>query len=467
MNALGNDLFKLIDRARVKTDPEDLMAYTSDSLHYYHPHQPDAVVLPRSAEEISRVLRYASSHQIPITPRGAGSGLSGGATPSHGGIVLDMKQMSRIIEIDHNNMTAVVEPGVVTGHFHRAVEKMKMFYPPDPQSMTVCTIGGNVATRAGGPRGVKYGTTGNYVTGLEVVLPDGAIIQTGGKFVKQSVGYDLTHLMTGSEGTLGVITGVTVRLLPLPATHRTVFVTCETLDQAAEIVSEIIARGSVPAMLEFLMNLAIMVMNNYITPPIAVDAGAYLLMDFDGEEAQVEADCRRIQEVCAEMKAREVRVIENEAEADSYWLARSRLYPLIMTVYKRAVTEDVTVPRRRIPDFVRSIQQISASMGIGIGIAGHAGDGNIHPTILCSEISPEMEAKANDAVARIIREGLKLGGTISGEHGVGLHKAEFIAEEMGAATISLMRRIKQAFDPLGIMNPSKIWEEEGAKHAAS
>ncbi|MGE5372280.1 MAG: FAD-binding oxidoreductase [Solirubrobacterales bacterium] len=467
MNALGKDLANLIDSIRVKTDPEDLMAYASDALHYYHPHRPDAVVLPRSTDEVSRILRYASLHQIPVTPRGAGSGLSGAATPSHGGIVLDMKQMSRILEIDRKNMTATVEPGAVTGRFHHAVEKLNMFYPPDPQSMTVCTIGGNVATRAGGPRGVKYGTTGNYVTGLDVVLPDGSIIRTGGKFVKQSVGYDLTHLMTGSEGTLGVITGVTLRLLPLPATNRTVFVTCETLDQAAEIVSEVIARGSVPAMLEFLMNLAVMVMNNYITPPAAVDAGAYLLIEFDGDETQVAADCRRIEEVCYEMKAREVRVIENEAEAASYWTARSKLYPLINTIYKRAVSEDVTVPRSRIPDFVRAIQQISAEVGVGIGIAGHAGDGNIHPTILCNELGPEMDAKTNAAIARIIRDGLRLGGTISGEHGIGLHKAEFLAEEMDAATISLMRRIKQAFDPLGIMNPGKIWMEEGAKHAAS
>jgi len=323
MNGLVKDLARLIGDSKVLFQPEDLLAYANDATHYFRTQLPDAAVLPTSTEEVARVMSYAHQHHIPVTPRGAGSGLSGGATPVKGGIVVDTKRLNRILEIDRANMTASVEGGVVLQNFHRAVEERGLFYPPDPQSMSVCTIGGNVATRAGGPRGVKYGTTGNYVTGLEVVLPDGSIIKTGGKFVKQSVGYDLTHLMTGSEGTLGIITGVNVRLLTLPPSTRTMVVVCETLDQAAEIVSEIIARGAVPAMMEFLIKLAITVMNNYVDPPLPTDGEAFLLIEMDGTPAQIESDIKTIKEICNEMKAREVREVDDERAAKAYWNARS------------------------------------------------------------------------------------------------------------------------------------------------
>ncbi|NLB87795.1 MAG: glycolate oxidase subunit GlcD, partial [Syntrophomonadaceae bacterium] len=323
----------------------------------------------------------------------------------------------------------------------------------------------NVATRAGGPRGVKYVTTGNYVLGLEVVLPDGSIINTGGKFVKQSVGYNLTQLMTGSEGTLGIITGVNLRLLTLPQAEKTVIVVCETLDQAAEIVAAIIARGAVPAMLEFMIKLAITVMNNYVSEPLPADGEAYLFMLFDGTEAQVETEAKIVSQICHEMKAREVRVIDNPKSANEYWNARANIYPLIQTIFNRATSEDVTVPRNKIPDFVRAVQSIAASVGIMIGLAGHAGDGNMHPSILFPEVTPEAEAKAKVAIDKLIRAGLDLGGTISGEHGIGIHKAEYLDWELGDTQIDLMKRIKYAFDPKGIMNPGKIWMEDGEANA--
>lgn len=461
MNGLAKDLTRLIGDGKVLFQPEDLLAYANDATHYFRTQPPDAVVLPASTGEVARVLSYAYEHNIPVTPRGAGSGLSGGATPVKGGIVIDTKRLNRIVEIDRANMTASVEGGVVLQNFHRAVEKRGLFYPPDPQSMSVCTIGGNVATRAGGPRGVKYGTTGNYVTGLEVVLPDGSVIKTGGKFVKQSVGYDITHLMTGSEGTLGVITGVDVRLLTLPPVSRTMVIVCESLDQAAELVSEIIARGAVPAMLEFMIKLAVTVMNNYVFPPLPTDGEAYLMMEIDGTAAQVEHDANTIKEICREMKAREIREIEDERVARVYWKARASMYPFIMTIFNRAVTEDITVPRSRIPDLVRSIQEIAASVGIMIGLAGHAGDGNMHPTVLQTEFNEEIASKAKQAIDQMIRCGLELGGTISGEHGIGIHKQEYLAWELDQAQIDLMKRIKAAFDPRGIMNPGKIWVEGG------
>lgn len=461
MTGLAKDLARLIGDSKVLFQPEDLLAYANDATHYYRTQPPDVAVLPSSTEEIARVLSYAYEHHIPVTPRGAGSGLAGGCTPVKGGIVVDTKRMNNILEINRANMTAQVEGGVVLQNFHKTVEQRGLFYPPDPQSMSVCTMGGNVATRAGGPRGVKYGTTGNYVTGLEVVLPDGSIIKTGGKFVKQSVGYDLTHLMTGSEGTLGVVTKVNVRLLTLPQAYRTMVVVCETLDQAAEIVSEIIARGAVPAMMEFLIKLAVTVMNNYVFPPLPTDGEAFLLLEMDGSPAQVESDTQTIRDICREMKARELREIDDERIARSYWNVRANMYPLMMTIFNRVTTEDITVPRNLIPALVRSVQEIAASVGIMIGLAGHAGDGNMHPTILQTEVNETIAVKAKQAIDLMIRSGLELGGTISGEHGIGIHKQEYLAWEMDEVQIDLMKRIKMAFDPRGIMNPGKIWLEGG------
>jgi len=461
MKGLATDLARLVSGVRVRADTEDLFSYSSDATRYFVSHMPDAVVLPDTTEQVSKVVRYAFDHDIPLTPRGAGSGLSAGCTPIRGGIVLDMKRMRRIVDINRGNMTATVEAGVVLSAFHRAVEKQRLFYPPDPQSMDVCTIGGNVATQAGGPHGVKYGTTKNYVLGLEVVLPDGEVINTGGVCVKQSTGYDLTHLLTGSEGTLGVITRANLRLLPLPPSHRTVVVICKTVDQAAEMVSEIIAAGTVPARLEYLPQGAIALMNQFISPPLTMDGQACLLMDIDGSKTQIEEDSSEIRALSNSMGAMDVRVIEDEKEAETYWKARRNLHSSILAVFRRAIVEDVTVPRNRIPEFVRAVQDISASLGTFIGMGGHAGDGNVHPNIILDEITEETEKKAQVAVERIIRAGLELGGTISGEHGIGLHKARFLAWELGEAQIELLKRVKAAFDPKGIMNPGKIWEHGG------
>ncbi len=465
MQGLVKDLAKLLGPTQILSQPEEMLAYANDATHYFKSRIPDAVVLPHTTEEVAKLMKYAFAKEIPVTPRGAGSGLAGGCTPVHGGMVMDLKRLNQIIEIDGSNMTARVEAGVVLKKFQDTVEKRKLFYPPDPQSGSVCTIGGNVATRAGGPRGVKYGTTGNYVTGLEIVLPDGSIITPGGKFVKQSVGYDITHLMTGSEGTLGVITGVNLRLLPLPEANRTVVVVCETVEQAAEIVAEITGRGAVPAMLEFLTKLAITVMNQYFFPPLSADGEGYLFMFFDGTEAQVEYEAKLVDEICRDMKAKEVRVIEDPGVAAVYWSARANVYPMIQTIFERATTEDITVPRNKLPELVRAVQAIAAAEGVMIGLAGHAGDGNIHPSVLFPQVTPEVLEKAEIAIDNLIRAGLDMGGTISGEHGIGIHKAKYLAWELGDIQIELMKRIKQAFDPKGIMNPGKIWMEDGDNNA--
>lgn len=461
MPSLAKDLRKLLHPDQIFTSKEDLLAYANDGTFYMKKKTPDAVVLPHETEDVAKVLRYAEQNGIPVTPRGAGTGLAGGCTPVKGGIVMDMKRMNAIREINRDNMTASVEAGVVLSGFQAAVEGRGLFYPPDPQSMVACTLGGNVATRAGGPRGVKYGTTGQYVLGVNFVLPGGEIIRSGGKFVKQSVGYDLPRLMTGSEGTLGVITDIDLRLLPFPEDNRTLVLVCETLDQAAELVSAIIAEGAVPAMMEYVIKLAVSVMNSQYAfkKPIPETGEAYLLVYLDGSTAQVEKETAVIREIAMDLKVPDIVVEEDKKAAAQYWTARKNFFPMVMSIFKRVIIEDVTVPRNRIPAFVHAVQNIALTHGVAIGQAGHAGDGNLHPSIMQPEISPEAAVQAKKAIDDLIRAGLELEGTISGEHGIGIHKQEYLEWELGAAQVELMKRIKRAFDPKGIMNPGKIWME--------
>jgi glycolate dehydrogenase FAD-linked subunit len=460
MKGMARDLGRLVARERVKTDPEDLLAYAGDATYYIRKGKPDAVVLPETTDEVSRVLGFAFKHTIPVTPRGAGSGLSGGCTPLHGGVVLDMKRMGKILEINRRSMSARVEAGVVLADFHKAVKKKGLFYPPNPQSMNVCTLGGNVATRACGPHGVKYGATGDYVMGLEVVLSDGSVITPGGMAARSSAGYDLVHLFAGSEGTLGVITKVNLRLLALPPAHRTAVVVCESIEQAGDTVSEILAGGTLPAMIEFIPQMAVIVMNNYITPPLITEGQAYLLIDLDGTHDEIKAQADHILGICRRMGVMDIRVIEDEKEAQTYWTARYNLGAMALIMMKKAINEDVAVPRDRIPEFVREIQKMSSSLTkVILGIGGHAGDGNMHPSILFPELSLEAEKEAQATIEKVVRLGLSLGGTVSGEHGIGFHKAEFLAWELGDVQIRLLKRIKKVFDPRGIMNPGKIWKD--------
>jgi len=457
--ALGRDLRRLLGADSVRTEPEDLLAYSSDATRYYAQGRPGAVVLAGSVGDVSKLLIYANQHVVPVTPRGAGSGLSGGSTPIRGGIVLDMKRMNKILEISKGNMTARAESGVVLANFQRAVEKEKLFYPPDPQSMDVCTLGGNVACRAGGPRGVKYGTTPNYVLGLEAVLPDGSVINTGGISVKQANGYNITQILTGSEGTLAVITKVNLRLLPLPPERKTVVMVCDSAQIAAETVSQIIYEGAIPAVLEYLSVGAIWLMGSYSPIPVAQDGQAYLLIELDGTPAVIAEDTEKIKNIAQRMKVREVKFIDDVKQAAGIWKARKNLSPLILRVYQKSISEDVTVPRNRIPEMVRAVSEIGASLGVPTGMSGHAGDGNIHPGVQLLQITPEMEQKAEEAIRLMIEKGIELGGTVSGEHGIGLHKSRYLEKELGPVQIELMKRIKFAFDPNGIMNPGKIWTE--------
>ena len=459
IESLGKDLSRLLGGGKVRTEPEDLLAYSSDATRYYAQGKPEAVVLAESVDDVCKVLSYANQHAVPVTPRGAGSGLSGGSTPIKGGIVLDMKRMNKILEISKGNMTARAESGVVLANFHWAVEKERLFYPPDPQSMDVCTLGGNVACRAGGPHGVKYGTTPNYVLGLEAVLPDGSVINTGGISVKQANGYNITQILTGSEGTLAVITKVNLRLLTLPPDRKTLIIVCDNAQLAAEMVSRIIYEGVMPSVLEYLEVGAIWLMNTYSPIPVAQDGQVYLLIELDGTAAVIAEDIGMIKSLSEKMGAREVKIIEDKKQADGIWKARKNLSPLILRIFQKSISEDVTVPRDKIPEMVKAVREIGASLGVPTGMSGHAGDGNIHPGVQLYEITPEMEQKAEEAIRLMIEKGIELGGTVSGEHGIGLHKSAYIEKELGKDQIELMKRIKYAFDPKGIMNPGKIWTE--------
>ena len=456
---MTKDLNRLLGLEKVKTEVEDLLSYSGDATHYYAQKKPDAVVLPDSLEDVIKTVKYANEHLIPLTPRGAGSGLSGGATPIHGGIVMDMKRMNKIMDISKGNMTARAEAGVVTANFHRAVERERLFYPPDPQSMDVCTLGGNVACRAGGPHGVKYGTTPQYVLGLEAVLPDGTVINTGANTVKQANGYNITQMITGSEGTLAVITKMNLRLLPLPPARKTVVVVCDSADLAAQLVSRIIYNGIIPAVLEYLSIGAFILMNSYSEVPITMEGQAYLLIELDGTPEIIRQDMENMRNVCGQMKAREFLVIDDEKMANKLWTARKNLSPLVLRFFEKSITEDISVPRDRIPEMVKAVTDIGIQLGVITGMSGHAGDGNIHPGVQILTCTPEEEAKAEEAIRMMVEKGLELGGTISGEIGIGLHKSAFIEKELGREQIELMKRIKYAFDPKGIMNPGKIWPE--------
>lgn len=449
----------MLNRTRVLGNIEDLLAYANDATHKQV--IPAAVVLPESTDQVAAVLRYANDRCIPVIPRGSGSSLAGGATPVLGSIVLDLKRMNTIIEIDRKNLTAIVECGVVTQNFQEAVAAKGLFYPPDPQSMSICTLGANVATRAGGPRGVKYGTTKDYVLGVEAVLPDGAVINYGGKSVKMSSGYDLARVFTGSEGTLGVITRVMLKLITIPPYRRTMVAAFPELDPAAEAVSAIIAEGANPSCLEMLNQGSAILIENYIPLGLPRDVEAFLLIEIDGHPAKVEEDCQLITQICMQHGAKEVRLAQSEAEAERIWLARRALFPAVAHLAPNVLIEDATVPRTQVPAMVRAIGKIAERNRVNIGVSGHVGDGNLHPGIMADKSNPELMERVEKAMGEIASEALKLSGTLSGEHGIGTLKAPYLEWEHKREGVDLMRRIKKAFDPNGIMNPGKIWPGSG------
>jgi glycolate oxidase len=437
----------------------DLTAYSYDATPLFR-HLPDAVVVPGSAEEVAAIMKVAYSHSIPIVPRGQGSNLSAGTVPTSGGLVVALNRLNALREIDPENMTATFGPGLVTTKLHQAVEAQGLFYPPDPGSMTVSTLGGNIAECAGGLRGLKYGVTKDYIIGIEAVLADGRVLKVGGKNAKDVAGYDLVKLFVGSEGTLGLVTEATAKLLPLPETKRTMLALFQDLTGAARSVSRIIADRIIPATLEFLDNATIRVVEDYARIGLPVEAGALLLIQQDGPEPVCERDIARIAAICKEEGAFETRLAANAAEEAALMTARRAALSALARKKPTTILEDATVPRKHLAEMVEQIGRIAAKYSVEICTFGHAGDGNLHPTCMTDERDTEEIHRVELAFAEIFEAALKLGGTITGEHGVGEAKAGFLEWRVGPTGIEVMKAVKAAFDPHHLLNPGKIFARE-------
>lgn len=448
-------LQEIVGRENVFSEKEDLFCYSYDATTMHH--LPDVVVAPATTQEVVQIVKLANETGMPVVPRGGGTNISGGSIPIDGGIVVALHRMNRIKEIDTDNLTATVEPGVITAALHQAVEKIGLFYPPDPQSMFMSTMGGNVAENAGGPRGVKYGVTRDYVLGLEVVTPTGGVVRVGGKTIKNVSGYDLIRLFTGSEGTLGIITEITVRLLPLPEAKRTILALFDSLDDAARAVSTVIKNRIIPTTIELMDQEAMKIIEAFKPVGFPLDAAGAILFEVDGTTVDVNRQIGQVEETCRACGARRVEVAQDEAQAAKLWAGRRAAFGAMANRAPTVITEDATVPRSKVPDIVRCIQQVAAKYRLSIPILGHTGDGNMHPCILTDERNPEEWQRVEAAVDEIFRAAIDMGGTLSGEHGIGLIKQKYMEWEFGAEGLKLMRTIKKAVDPNNILNPGKIF----------
>lgn len=457
--ALKNTTFKklqaIVGKAYCTRAKEDLLCYAYDATAKTY--LPDAVVFPQNTKEVSSILKLANRDDFFVIPRGSGSGMTGGGLAVKGGVIVVMTRFKHIYKIDKNNLVAHVEPGVLTGSFHKAVEKEGFFYPPDPASSDFCTLGGNIAECAGGPRAVKYGVTRDYVLGLEVVLPTGEIIHTGVQTAKGVVGYDLTRLLIGSEGTLGIITRLILRLLPLPQAVRTMTAVFDDIDIAAETVSKIIRNRIIPRTIEYMDNASIRCVENYVKTGLPVEAQALLILEVDGNPGEVNITIKKLKELCMLQGAKYVKTAETSQEAANLWKARKSISPALFMYGPDKINEDIVVPRDKIPAMVRKITQLRAETGLTMVSFGHAGDGNIHFNLMLDKKNKEELEKAKKVIEILFDYTLELGGTISGEHGVGITKAPYIKKEIGSVELALMKKIKKIFDPKGILNPGKIF----------
>ena len=441
----------------VSSQPEDLVAHGYDASSVAPEHAPELVAFPTCAGEIAETLKLANEFRFPVTARGAGTGAVGASVPIHGGVVLSLAGMNKILSIDTANLTALVEPGVVTGKLAAEVEKLGLFYPPDPASLKVSTLGGNVTMGSGGPRAVKYGVTRDYVLGLEVVLPDGSIVHTGAQTVKSVVGYDLTRLMVGSEGTLGIVTKIRLRLIPKPETALTAVGLFHGVEEAAKAVSAVIGAKIIPCALELMDKGSVAAVEKLLRA--GLPEAALLLAETDGPKALAAADMERIVEIMTAHGAIEVRSAETAEERAILWKARRAMSQAVAAAAANKINEDVTVPRSRIPDLVAALEALSARLVVPIISFGHAGDGNMHVNILTDRKDKDHYARAQSAVEEVFRITLSLGGTLSGEHGIGLAKARYIESEIGKKGVDLTRALKKLFDPNNILNPGKIIPE--------
>ncbi len=451
----------IVGKENVSTSPEERVCYSYDATNIKY--LPDIVIHPHKVEQISQIMRLANTYLIPVVPRGAGCGFSGGSVPIRGGISLVTTRMNRILQIDEENLTCTVEPGVVTGELQRAVEQRGLFYPPDPSSLEYCTIGGNIAEGAGGPRALKYGVTKDYALALEVVLPQGEVVHTGSQVMKSVVGYDLTKLFVGSEGTLGIITKIILKILPLPQSRKTMMVIYPSVEKAATTASSIIRNKIIPSCLEFMDNSCINSVEDYLKAGLPRQAGAILIIEVDGSPLQTEKEMELISALCQKEGASQLKIAASAQEAEQMWKVRRSLSPAIASIRDIKINEDIVVPRSRIPQLVSHIEELKRELNVVIPCFGHAGDGNLHLNFMYNKDDQDEAQRIHRALHSVLRKVIELGGSLSGEHGIGFAKAPYLSMELDTATINLMKSIKKIFDPNNILNPGKIFppdEEE-------
>jgi glycolate oxidase len=441
----------------VRQDAADRLRYGTDALKRGQP--ADLVVLPADTAEVAAIARLCHAHGVPIVARGAGTGYTGGAVPVRGGVVVSLERFDRILSIDPRNLLVVVQPGVITGTLQDAVEAVGLFYPPDPASLRECSIGGNVAECAGGPRAFKYGNTRRYVLGLEAVLVDGTVIRTGGKTVKNVVGYDLTQLLVGSEGTLAIVTEITLRLVPLPPARAALRATFATIGDAVDTVDRLVQRGVVPAALELVDRVSLEALRTYLggEPLAAAGTEALLVVEVDGVEAAVAHEIALVEAACREAHATAIHRALDEAERQEVWRARRELSYALRTVGAWKYNHDIVVPKGRIPELFQFVDRLRAQSGLLIPAFGHVGDGNIHVNIMVDANDADTNARVRAAEQALFEGVVALEGSVTGEHGIGFSKAKYLPLEITPATIAVMKAVKHAFDPSGLLNPGKIF----------
>ena len=461
-NEVKEKLIAIVTKNNFDDSKIERLVYSYDATPNYQS-MPDAIVSPRNAEEVSEILKICNHYKVPIVPRGSGTNLCAGTCPTEGGVVLLFKHMNKILEIDEENLTVTVQPGVVTLDMIHAIEAKGLFYPPDPSSMTISTIGGNINENSGGLRGLKYGVTRDYVIGLEAVLANGDIIRTGGKLAKDVAGYDLTRLFVGSEGTLVVITEATLKLVPMPETRKTMLALYQDLGAAARSVSKIISNKIIPTTLEFLDQATLKVVEDYAQIGLPTDVQAVLLIEQDGPPEVVERDINKIAEVCKQEQAVSIQIAATEEEAMALRTARRAALSAVARLKPTTILEDATVPRSEIANMVKAINEITEKYQLTICTFGHAGDGNLHPTCATDARDHEEMERVEKAFAEIFEKAIELGGTITGEHGVGAMKAPYLEWKLKKEGIAAMMGIKQAFDPNNIMNPGKVFAKDSKK----
>jgi glycolate oxidase len=458
--ALRRELEGLLGKGAVLSEPDELLVYESDGLTLFRA-LADFVVFPTSVEHVSAVVKLANREGLPFVARGAGTGLSGGCLPAEGGLVISLMRMNRVLELDYDNQIAVVEPGLVNLHLSWAVGPKGFYYAPDPSSQQACTVGGNIANNSGGPHTLKYGVTVNHVLGLEVVLPDGEIMWLGGR-TRETQGYDMAGLFVGSEGTFGIATKIVVRILKQPQAVKTVLAVFDSVDQASEAVSAVIARGLIPAAMEMIDQTTIEAVEDAFGCGYPRDAAAALLIELDGLQHGMDAQADRVIAACRDCGARDVRAARDEAERQLLWKGRKSAFGAYGRISPAYMVMDGVIPRTRLPEVLRKVNEIAAARGLRVGNVFHAGDGNLHPNILYDPRVPGEEARVVEAGGEILKVCAAVGGSISGEHGIGLEKMDYMPLIFTEADLGFMRELREAFNPRGLCNPGKIFPSRKA-----